>query len=107
MLPFCEISEQILKVISDKVANGELEDTSTTIGQMSSGSKGTSTSKLRLAIEGEQAKQEEERHDGKTTLSITVDQGEWSVILLGNLRWPNTVFQYTGVSKHYLKTMYF
>ena len=23
------------------------------------------------------------------------------------LRWPNTVFQYTDVSKHYLKTMYF
>ena len=23
------------------------------------------------------------------------------------LRWPNTVFQYTDVSKHYLKTTYF
>ena len=24
-----------------------------------------------------------------------------------DLRWPTTVFQYTGVSKHYLKTTYF
>ena len=82
MLPFCEISEQILKVISDKVANGELEDASATIGQMSSGLKGTSTAKLRLAIEGEQAKQEEQRHNGKTTPSITVDQGELCIIKL-------------------------
>ena len=27
--------------------------------------------------------------------------------LTRNLRWPNTVFQYTDVSKHYLKTTYF
>ena len=27
-------------------------------------------------------------------------------LILKSLRWPNTVFQYTGVSKHYLKTTY-
>ena len=27
--------------------------------------------------------------------------------ILIELRWPNTVFKYTGVSKHYLKTTYF
>ena len=69
-LPFCEITGQILKVISDKVADGELEDASKTIGQTSSELKGTSTAKLRLVIEGEQPKQEEERHGGKTTLSV-------------------------------------
>ena len=67
-LSICWYAEQILKVVSEKVASGELEDASTTIGQMSSGLKERKTSKLRLAEEAEQAEVEEkeEKNDGKT-----------------------------------------
>lgn len=55
--------EHILEVISEKVASGELEDASTTISQMSSGSKERKPSKLRLADDSVQAKQNEGRND--------------------------------------------
>lgn len=63
--PYFEIAEHILEVISEKVASGELEDASTTISQMSSGSKERKPSKLRLADDGVQAKQKEGKSDGK------------------------------------------
>jgi len=52
-----EKQEQILKLISEKVATGELEDASTTINQMGSESKERKTTrpKLRLAEHAEQA----------------------------------------------------
>ena len=33
--------------------------------------------------------------------------GSSSSPLSDHLKWPNTVFQHTGVREHYLKTMYF
>lgn len=44
------ISEQILELISEKVASGELEDASATIDQMGSGSKERKTARPKLRL---------------------------------------------------------
>lgn len=64
LLPNCQISEHIHKVISEKVASGELEDASVTISQLSSGSKESKPGKLRLMEEAGKSGQTEERDKG-------------------------------------------
>ena len=63
------ILEQILKTITKKVASGELEDASSTIGQMGSASKERKKKKSVLVLsdgEAEQADPNEDSGDGET-----------------------------------------
>lgn len=66
------ISEQILKLISEKIALGELEDASATIDQMGSESKERKTTrpKLRLA---EQAGVEGDSGDGMALIRTKLE----------------------------------
>ena len=69
---YCKILEQILKDISEKIAIGELEDASETIGQMGKGFKQTMAGKLK-SMEGNTKQVEQERKDGK----VSIYSPEW------------------------------
>ena len=63
----CKISEQILEDISEKIAIGELEDASETIGQMGKGFKQTTAGKPK-SMEGKTKQVEQERKEGKVSI---------------------------------------
>lgn len=69
------ISEQILKLISEKIALGELEDASAKINQMGSESKERKTTrpKLRLAEQAEQAGVEGDSGDGMALIRTKLE----------------------------------